>query len=92
MHDGSIPTSRLVKAALWTITSSLLIGAWLTAYLIGWREAQLLGYTACVSSAAAAVAHIRCYMLRMSALIKLYGRMLEEGASRGTGSGLRSIP
>lgn len=70
MHDSSISVSKVITAALWAWVVMVLLAAW-TAWLFGHHElAAMLGLTACASSAAAATAHIRCYMVRTCGLLR----------------------
>lgn len=71
MHDNSIPTSRVITGALWTWVILVLLAAWIV-FAVGYHElAAMLGLTACASSAAAATAQIRCYTLRVCALLRV---------------------
>ena len=72
MHDNAIPISRVITGALWTWVLLLLIAAWVVWGVVGQHGAgAMLGLTACVSAAAAGVAQVRCYTLRMIALIRV---------------------
>ena len=72
MHDNAIPISRVVTGALWTWVLLLLTAAWIVWGVAGQHGAGvMLGLTACASSAAAATAQIRCYTLRVCALLRV---------------------
>lgn len=64
----------VVTAAAWLATGMLLLVAWL-AWAMGPVEnvhfAVLVAETACVVSAVAAVAHLRCYAARICRLIRV---------------------
>lgn len=64
MYDGSIPTSRLITLSLWMATTGLVVAAWVTAFFVHDDTAHLIGYTACCLSAAAAVSHVRCIVMK----------------------------
>ena len=70
--DRTISTGAIITGCLWAWVILLLLAAWLT-----WGAGSpgnlpiLLGLTACASSAAAATAQIRCYAVRMCAVIKI---------------------
>jgi len=70
MIDSTIPTSKVTMTALWCVVVMLGLASWALGIADEWNWAFLVGLTACAVSAAAAVAHIRCYALRLCALIK----------------------
>jgi len=79
MQDSSIPTSRLITAALWAIVAIIMGTAWLLVGLGHRTAANMLGLTGCATSAAAAVSSIRCYTLRICALLRATsGRMIGD--------------
>lgn len=87
MNENTVSTGAVVAAALWTWVVVLILGAWVT-WALGGPAGMwiLLGTTACASSAAAATAHIRIYVVRLSGLIRL-----ANGVDAGRAPGLRSI-
>jgi len=72
MHDSTVQLSRVIATALWTCVGILLAAAWILILFLpsAWAIAGMLGGTACATSAAAAVAHIRCYSARICSLIR----------------------
>lgn len=60
MHDGYIPTSRLVTWCLWSATVVLVVSAWLTTVFVSHDYGHLLGMTATCLASAATVCHVRC--------------------------------
>lgn len=83
MHDSSISTSKLITAALWAWVLLLFAAAWAT-WALGASEIwMMLAFTGCASSACAATSQIRCYALRLCAMVRATG-----GADRGE---LRSL-
>lgn len=75
MYDRQIPMSRFWAASGWTAVAALLASAWLAWVMYDSDIAVLLGLTACATSAAAAVATIRCYAIRVARLIRLAGHL-----------------
>ena len=71
MYDGSVSTSKLITIALWAWVILLLSAAWIVWALGKHEGAAMLGFTACASSAAAATSQIRCYSLRVCALMRV---------------------
>jgi hypothetical protein len=78
MQDAHVPISRVLTYAAWIFTTLLLGAAWLSYWSNEHRLGEMLGYTACVGSAVAAVLHIRCFVLRAMALMR---RLAERDAS-----------
>lgn len=70
MHDGAIPTSRVITIGLWSLTATTFAVAVVVTALGGWQAGNLVGHGACCLSAAAAVSHIRCIALRASRYIR----------------------
>lgn len=91
MHDSAIPASRIITFTLWAATVVVLATSWLLAASDQWRLAQQFGYTAGALSAGAAVSHVRCYMLRVTALIKLYGNSMAERSMPSEGAEIRAL-
>lgn len=59
MYEGTISVGRATAYLTWGVVALLLAAAWVVNFAVGPQMAQLLGYSACVGSAVAAVAHIR---------------------------------
>jgi hypothetical protein len=70
MHDGAIPTSKLITATLWGWVALVILTAWLTWFLGYHGLAMMFGFTACALSAVAAASQIRCYSLRLCGVIR----------------------
>lgn len=70
--DRTISTGAIITGCLWVGVILLLLAAWLT-WAGGGPESLpvLLGLTACSTSAAAATAQVRCYAVRLCAVIKI---------------------
>lgn len=81
MYDGSVPTSRVAAIGLWVGAFALLLLAWVVFVLGDHDLAVMVGFTTCPVIGAAAVASIRCYAIRTTALIRaLHGLELGEAA------------
>ena len=79
MNDMSVPISRAVAYGTWLIASLALAAAWaVSAWASAW-VGNLLATTAACLFAAAAVAQVRWYLVRLSRLIRLAG---QQGAAR----------
>lgn len=72
MHEGTpVNMGELVKWGLSTTVALLMAAAWI-AWFAGTESAwMMLGLTACATSAAAAVAHVRCYAVRICDLVRV---------------------
>lgn len=79
MNDGVISTCKVVAATLWVWTLGVLVAAWFTAVLGGalW-VAGMLAATACVSSAVAATAQIRCYTFTVCGQLRMNRAAIER--------------
>lgn len=74
MNDGtiSINMGKAIAAALWGLVASLLLASWVVLFAAESGElSNLLGFAACVFSAAAATAHVRVYSVQLCAMIRL---------------------
>jgi len=77
LDDGTVSMTKVVMAAMWTLVVALGLTSWGLGIAGEWNWAFLVGLTGCATSAAAAVAHIRCYALRVCALVKASGAITE---------------
>lgn len=86
MNDNLIPISRIVTVSLWIATLLLCIAAWIAWWLAGPGEDawMMLGFSTCAMSGVAATAQVRCYTLRVVALLRAVG-----GLERSDGTDLR---
>lgn len=74
MHDEQWSSSKVTAAAVWTWTAGLMGCAWVAWFLFAFDLKHLpdmFGYTACASSAVAAVASIKCYTVRICRLLRI---------------------
>ena len=71
MHDNAISASKLAAYALWAWVALLFAVAWLT-WAFGDHETlwMMFAFTGCASSALAATFQVRCYSLRVCALLR----------------------
>lgn len=70
MNDRKTSTCTVVAYALWTTAALLLAAAWGMCLAGLYHRATLLGLTACAVSAVAAVAHVRCFAIRLSCIVR----------------------
>lgn len=73
MHDTAIPASRLITIALWTASVVVLVISWVVWLRGNQSLAVMIGTTAIIIVAAAAVSQIRCYQLRICRLVRMVG-------------------
>lgn len=71
MHDGSISTSKLIAASLWAISAAVLGAAW-----IAWGQGEpglaiMMASSSVLPAAAAGVAQVKCYSLRLCGLLRV---------------------
>lgn len=69
MIDRSVSASKIEAGVLWGLVILLILGAWAVAF-VHWQAAILVGVTACALSAGAATMQIRCYVIRVCALLR----------------------
>ena len=93
MIDRTTSKAIVWAYGLWAAVGVTLAQSWLALALHAPWVAVMLGLTACVFSAIAATAHIRCFAIRvMSTVRRLHGIEDGEGdGSSGRGS-LRRVP
>lgn len=70
MNDETISLGKCVAAALWVLVALFVASAWAVAFGGQWLPALLIAQTGCTLSAIAATRHIRCYMVRLAALVR----------------------
>lgn len=87
MDDSLISTTKVVMWLLWVWVVALLVAAWLVGMAGHTTIAGLLGMTACASSAAAAVSHIKLYSLSVCAQL----RVMRAELDRVNPSGMRGL-
>lgn len=90
MHEGSVSVPKLVATAWWLVVAGLLIAAWVTFAIGPEHPWQMLGLTACVASAVAAVAQVRCYAVRITNVIRL-ANGLDAASKPERGLGLYAV-
>lgn len=89
-EDRSVPVVVIILYGLWAWVGCTIVAGWALMWADVPYMAQMLGFTACASSAVAAVAHVRCYFLRVCRLIRVtHG--VDEGAPAPTGADLHRI-
>ena len=70
MYEGTISTGKLITITLWAATFTL-AGAGVFEWMAGGQEdGKMLANLAGPVSAAAAVAHLRCYFNRLAAMVR----------------------
>lgn len=79
MTDGNVSVSKLIAVLLWAIVAMLVGFAWLGYYMGLGQLSNLLGFTACATSALAAVFQIKCYAVRAVTLICALDRADRQG-------------
>ncbi|GAB3776615.1 hypothetical protein GCM10027600_42640 [Nocardioides ginsengisegetis] len=78
VNEGSVPLGKLAKWGLTALVAAFMGSAW-AAWLLGTESAwMMLGLTGCVASAAAAVAHVRCYAVQTCRLVRMNADSLAE--------------
>lgn len=82
MNDTSVPISKIVTICLWGAVLATLLTAWGVTFAGHQHTALMLGLTAGVTSAAAAVHSVRCFTMRTHLIIRASLRRPEgsEGA------------
>ena len=71
-QEGYVSTTKLVTDILWAIVVALIVAGWTIGLITrDYKIPIMLVGTASTASAAAVVAHIRCYTLRMANLIRV---------------------
>lgn len=89
MNDMSVPISRAVAYGTWVLAILLLLAAWVVSALVSEWVGDLLATTAACFFAAAAVAQVRWYLVRMSRLIRVAGQ--QGAANKGDPPGPRGV-
>ena len=87
MDDSLISATKVVMWLLWGLVVALLAAAWVVGMQGHTTVAGLLGMTACATSAAAAVAHIRLYSMSVCAQL----RVMRAELDRARPSGVRGL-
>lgn len=99
MHDGQVPTSKIIKTVGWGLVAAMIVLTWALGVLAWaldakglWHLAMLCGFTGCATSAGAATAHVRCFHLRLAAMLRAVPCLTgDEGERGGGGWQLHSI-
>jgi len=85
MIDDKTSKALVWAYSLWAAVAVTLAQAWLALALEHANVALMLGLTACSISAVAATAHVRCFAIRVLAVVRrLHG--IEDGQDDGDGS------
>lgn len=76
MHEDYFLSCKVFAMVAWAIVGALLTASWLVMLFDAdeWQLPVMLIGSACVSSAVAAVLHIRSYVVRLCAVIRASGR------------------
>lgn len=82
MIEQAVDLGKLVAGAAWAVVALLIAAAWVVGLLVNWQIGMLLATSACALSAAAAVLHIRCFMVRVLALIRATSQSSDESVLR----------
>lgn len=81
--DPQYSRGVVVAGVWWAVTALMLLVAW-AVWVIGGQThiftAVLIAETACVFSAVAAVAHLRCYAARICRLVRVTGGLQRPDA------------
>lgn len=74
MIDEYVNRGKVNALTAWGAVVGLMLMAWCVAMAsgseAGWRCAVMLAFTSCITSAFAAVLHIRCYAVRVAGLVR----------------------
>lgn len=70
MNDETISLGKCVAAGLWVLVALMIATAWVIAIEGHWLQAMLIAQTGTTLSAMAATRHIRCYFVRLAALVR----------------------
>lgn len=90
MNESYISKPILIAVVLWAAVAVFMASGWLAFFLSEGRLAVMLAATGCAASAAATVAHLRFYTMRVGALIRNVG--LDAPSPTPTnGNGVRRI-
>ncbi len=92
-QEGYISTTKMVTGLLWAVVATLILSAWVVLLLdYDFRGvALMLAATASTLSAAAAVAHIRLYTLKVTQLIRITSGLASGPSGPSEGNGLRRV-
>lgn len=74
MNDTAIPINRLIAYTFWGLAALTLLAAWLVALTASPLVGGMLGITALCFIGVAGVSQIRCYVVRLCALLRAYNR------------------
>lgn len=84
MVDHRMSAYIVVAGALWAVTFTLIAAAWITTLVGHQPVGMLLGLTGCVTSAAAATAHVKTFSLRVCSVMRAsMGDVAHEGRPEG---------
>lgn len=78
MYDNSVPLSRVLAFTLSAVGVLLVAVAWAIGAADNWHIGIMFGLTAVPVVAAAAVAWVRCYSLRICALLSATSHLRGE--------------
>lgn len=78
MQERQITLGKLVTIGLWTGVVALIGAGWLAHLGANDTLAQMLGLTACATSAAAAACQVRCYVMRLARLVRATAGLRSE--------------
>ena len=84
MHDPLISSAKVLATAIWTLAGLLLLSGWVVMLTDDgvWEWALMLSLTGVAVVGVALVLHVRCYVLRLVAIIRLAHGMAGEHESR----------
>ncbi len=75
MTDTLMSKGKLQAAAAWAVVGVLLTAAWVVILLTeAWLVGGMLAATGCATSALAAALMVRCYMVRMGDMIRVFNQ------------------
>lgn len=93
-QEHYVSTQRMLANGLWGAVVALISAAWIIV-LFASHDDRRIGYMLAVTSlavsAAATVAHLRCYHMKLARLVRLTSGLQEPSDERPNG-GLRSVP
>jgi hypothetical protein len=80
--DEYVNRGKVNALTAWGAAVGLMLMAWCVALWAGseagWRCAVMLAFTSCITSAFAAVLHIRCYAVRVAGLVRATSSIQHE--------------
>lgn len=69
---------KFVTITAWLLVGLLMSSAWVVGLLVSWEIGVLLAFTGCAMSAVAAVLHIRCFTVRVVAVVRAVGLRAQD--------------